>query len=69
MLHLLDDMDAKMNEMEGVMRRTPTGAFSEKIWSLDRRLYHPRTRTAEPETAAGAGPSAPDGRSTYDGLL
>lgn len=45
MLHLLDDMDAKMNEMEGVMRRTPVGAFSEKIWSLDRRLYHPRTGT------------------------
>ena len=42
MLHLLDDMDAKMNEMEGVMRRTPVGAFSEKIWTLDRRLYHPR---------------------------
>ena len=41
MLHLLDDMDAKMNEMEGVMRRTPVGAFSEKIWTLDRRLYHP----------------------------
>ncbi len=41
MLHMLDDMDAKMNEMEGVMRRTPAGAFSEKIWSLDRRLYHP----------------------------
>ena len=51
MLHLLDDMDAKMNEMEGVMRRTPAGAFSEKIWSLDRRLYHPRTGAvqAEPE--------------------
>lgn len=42
MLHLLDDMDAKMNEMEGVLRRTPKGAFSEKIWSLDRRLYHPK---------------------------
>ena len=44
-LHLLDDMDAKMNEMEGVMRRTPVGAFSEKIWTLDRRLYHPRIGT------------------------
>ncbi len=41
-LHMLDDFDAKMNEMEGVIRRTPVGAFSEKIWSLDRRLYHPR---------------------------
>ena len=49
MLHLLDDMDAKMNEMESVMRRTPVGAFSEKIWSLDRRLYHPRTQVSEPD--------------------
>ena len=46
MLHLLDDMDAKMNEMEGILRRTPVGAFSEKIWSLDRRIYHPRTQNA-----------------------
>ena len=58
MLHLLDDMDAKMNEMEGVMRRTPAGAFSEKIWSLDRRLYHP--------LLAGQA-DAEDG--AYDGLL
>lgn len=41
MLHMIDDMDAKMNEMETVQKRTPQGAFSEKIWSLDRRLYHP----------------------------
>ena len=61
MLHLLDDMDAKMNEMEGVMRRTPPGAFSEKIWSLDRRLYHPNTQPAE---------AAPrDDDSAYSGLL
>ncbi len=40
-LHMLDDFDAKMNEMEGILRRTPMGAFSEKIWSLDRRVYHP----------------------------
>ncbi len=46
MLHLLDDMDAKMNEMEGIIRRTPPGAFSEKIWSLDRRLYHPLIHTS-----------------------
>jgi len=41
MLHWIDLVDARMNEMQGVMRRTPAGAFSEKIWSLDRRLYHP----------------------------
>ncbi len=65
MLHLLDDMDAKMNEMEGVMRRTPAGAFSEKIWTLDRRLYHPRIH-AEAEQEDPVSPSASD---LYSGLL
>ena len=67
MLHLLDDMDAKMNEMEGVMRRTPAGAFSEKIWSLDRRLYHPRTQAAEEPSSPGA--SLRDDQQAYSGLL
>ena len=40
-LHWIDLLDARMNEMKGIMDRTPAGAFSEKIWSLDRRLYHP----------------------------
>lgn len=67
MLHLLDDMDAKMNEMEGVMRRTPAGAFSEKIWSLDRRLYHPRLGgDGETEISAGAPREEKD---LYAGLL
>ncbi|MBQ4638986.1 MAG: HD domain-containing protein [Clostridia bacterium] len=65
MLHMLDDMDAKMNEMEGVMRRTPAGAFSEKIWSLDRRLYHPRYCTEQPAKEE-RGQSALD---EYMGLL
>lgn len=63
MLHQLDDMDAKMNEMEGIMRRTPVGAFSEKIWSLDRRLYHPRT---QPQ---GNAASQGEKESAYWGLL
>ena len=41
MLHWLDVLDARMTEMSSVLRRTPPGVFSEKIWSLDRRLYHP----------------------------
>ena len=41
-LHWIDLLDARMNEMQGIMDRVPEGAFSEKIWSLDRRLYHPR---------------------------
>ena len=40
-LNWIDTLDARMNEMEGIMARIPAGAFSEKIWSLDRRLYHP----------------------------
>ena len=40
-LHWLDLLDARMNEMQGIMDRTPAGAFSEQIRSLDRRLYHP----------------------------
>ena len=40
-LHWIDLLDARMNEMQGVMERLPAGAFSEKIWSLDRRMYHP----------------------------
>ena len=40
-LHWIDLLDARMNEMQGIMDRVPAGAFSEKIWSLDRRLYHP----------------------------
>ena len=44
-LHLIDNLDAKMNEMKGIQERTPEGAFSEKIPSLDmRRLYHPLYR-------------------------
>ena len=64
MLHLLDDMDAKMNEMEGIMRRTPAGAFSEKIWTLDRRLYHPRIHETEPEQDNSSA-----SRDLYSGLL
>ena len=62
MLHLLDDMDAKMNEMEGIMRRTPAGAFSEKIWTLDRSMYHPRYGNED------AAPARPDDGG-YSGLL
>ena len=68
MLHLLDDMDAKMNEMEGVMRRTPAGAFSEKIWTLDRRLYHPRIHSEEQEQAQDDSVLSSAG-DLYSGLL
>ena len=47
-LHWLDMMDARMNTMKGAADKTPEGAFSEKIFSLDRRVYHPKyTEDAE----------------------
>jgi len=40
-LHWIDMMDARMNTMKAAWEKTPEGAFSEKIFSLDRRVYHP----------------------------
>jgi len=48
MLHWLDLLDAHMNEFEAVMDRTPAGAFSDKVWALDRRLYHPHYYNEKP---------------------
>ena len=48
-LHWIDVFDARMNEMEGILKRTPEGSFSEKIWSLDRRVYHPEYSALYPE--------------------
>ena len=48
-LHWIDLMDARMNEMSSAMDRLPQGVFSDKIWSLERRLYHPRYDELNPE--------------------
>ena len=40
-LHWIDMLDARMNTMKTAVDKTPPGAFSEKIFSLDRRVYHP----------------------------
>ena len=40
-LHWIDIMDARMNTMKTVTDKTPPGAFSERIPSLERRVYHP----------------------------
>ncbi|MEG2603385.1 MAG: HD domain-containing protein [Clostridia bacterium] len=39
-LHWIDLLDARMNEMQTAIDKLKPGVFSEKIWSLDRRLYH-----------------------------
>ena len=46
-LHWIDIMDARMNTMKTVTDKTPAGAFSEKIFSLDRRVYHPLMDNSE----------------------
>ena len=38
-LHWVDLLDARMNEMNTAIAKLKSGVFSEKIWSLDRRLY------------------------------
>ena len=68
MLHWIDLVDARMNEMNGVLRRTPAGAFSEKIWSLDRRVYHPHYDGEQPAPEAPKA-ARPDAEKAYQGLL
>ena len=68
MLHWIDLVDARMNEMNGVLRRTPAGAFSEKIWSLDRRVYHPHYAGEQPAPEAPKA-ARPDAEKAYQGLL
>lgn len=69
MLHWIDLVDARMNEMNGILRRTPAGAFSEKIWSLDRRVYHPRYTKETEETKPEKPQKRPDADAAYQGLL
>lgn len=71
LLRHIDMLDARMNEMQAVLKRTPRGVFSEKIWSLDRRLYHPRY-LGQDEEAADTQPfedERPDPDAAYQGLL
>lgn len=40
-LSWLDVLDARLNSMRAAQLRTQRGAFSERVFSLDRRVYHP----------------------------
>jgi 3'-5' exoribonuclease len=42
MLHWLDILDARMNEIDTALTKVPPGVFSDKVWSLERRLYQPQ---------------------------
>ncbi len=42
-LHTLDLLDARMFEMNRALQNALPGGFTEKIWSLDRKLYKRKT--------------------------
>ena len=48
-LHWIDLLDARMNEMNTALAKVAPGVFSERIFSLERRLYHPRYDELTPE--------------------
>ena len=47
-LHVLDLLDARMFEMDSALKNVAPGTFTERIWSLDRRLYR-RERPSKTE--------------------
>ena len=49
-LHVLDLMDARIFEMNRALQNAQPGGFTERIWSLDRKLY----RRKEPRPGAAA---------------
>ena len=49
-LHTLDQLDARMFEMQRELANVQPGSFTDRIWSLDRKLYRRREwDTAEEE--------------------
>ncbi len=40
-LSWLDLLDSRLNEMQAALSRTRQGAFSDRVFALDRRVYHP----------------------------
>ena len=48
-LHTLDLLDARMFEMFGAIANTQPGTFTDRIWSLDRKLYRRKNSPGENE--------------------
>ena len=48
-LHTLDLLDARMFEMSSALSGIQPGAFTDRIWSLDRRLYRRKGAPAQGE--------------------
>ena len=50
-LHVLDLMDARIFEMNRALQNAQPGGFTERIWSLDRKLYRRREQPVRPGVA------------------
>ena len=48
-LHTLDILDARMFEMTKALKNAQPGGFTERIWSLERRLYRRKEQAAKEE--------------------
>ena len=48
-LHVLDLLDARIFEMNRELQNAQPGGFTERIWSLDRKLYRRREKPVERE--------------------
>jgi 3'-5' exoribonuclease len=48
-LNIIDNADARIDEMMGTLETQKSGTFSDKIWSLDRRLYKVELDGGKPE--------------------
>ncbi|WP_147803041.1 3'-5' exoribonuclease YhaM [Alkalicoccus halolimnae] len=44
-LHLIDNIDAKMNMLDRALERTPAGEFTERIFAMDQRSFYKPTFT------------------------
>ena len=53
-LHALDLLDARIFEMNRELQNAQPGGFTERIWSLDRKLYRRKETAAEREQGAGS---------------
>jgi len=48
-LNWLDVLDARLNSFRSAIKRTRQGAFSDRVFALDRRVYHPFYLNEEPD--------------------
>ena len=48
-LHWIDLLDARLNEMQSAAAKALPGGFTEKIFSLDRRIYRPEVHEKDQE--------------------